>query len=81
MLSSTAKRAAKFNTNNIKNIRAIVSEALKKSDANFLPNNVEGSFRVVTNLGRVIGSKGQTSVRVIVGNNGKIWNAFPVNVR
>jgi exosome complex RNA-binding protein Rrp4 len=46
-----------------------------------MANDVDDSFRVVTDLGREVGSKGQTSVRVIVGNNGKIWNAFPVNAK
>ncbi|MEP4888935.1 MAG: RHS repeat-associated core domain-containing protein [Aliiglaciecola sp.] len=79
LLDSTAKRSAKFNTNSFDDVQSIVAEALRSPNARFMTNNADDSFRVVTDLGRTVGSKGQTSVRVIVGNDGKIWNAFPVN--
>ncbi|MFP1814092.1 RHS repeat-associated core domain-containing protein, partial [Lonsdalea quercina] len=79
MEGSTAKRAAQFNTNDVEDVRGIVRESLNSPNAQFYPNNQDGSFRVVTDLGRQIGTKGQTRVRVIVGDDGKIWNAFPVN--
>ncbi|MDT4329330.1 hypothetical protein ACQE3E_07055 [Methylomonas sp. MED-D] len=81
LLDSTAQRAAKFNTNSFDDIQSVVAEALRSPNAKFMTNNVDDSFRVVIDLGREIGSKGQTSVRVIVGNDGKIWNAFPVNAQ
>ncbi len=81
LLGSTAKRSAKFVTNDFGDVRAVVAEALRSPNAMFLPNNVEGSFQVVTDLGRIIGTKGQTKVRVIVGKEGQVWNAFPVHVR
>ncbi|SCC32082.1 hypothetical protein [Gilliamella intestini] len=81
MVGTTATRSAQFNTNNVSEIRNIVKEALKSPNAIFLPNNIEGSFRVVVDMGRAIGTKGQTSIRLIIGNDGKIWNAFPVNSR
>ncbi|WP_041620431.1 RHS repeat-associated core domain-containing protein [Stanieria cyanosphaera] len=77
--STTAKRAAKFNTDDVNDVRDIVQEALRSPDAQFFPNNTDGSVRVVTDLKRPIGTKGQTKVRVIIGNDGEIWNAFPVN--
>jgi hypothetical protein len=42
------------------------------------PNNAPGAFHVVVNLGRTIGTKGETAIRVIVDYTGKIWTAFPV---
>ncbi len=81
LLGSKAKRSAKFNTNNIKEVQNYVREALLSDRAQFMTNNVSGSFRVVTDLGRQISSKGQTSIRVVVGKDGKIWNAFPVNLK
>ncbi|UAB73126.1 VCBS repeat-containing protein [Vibrio sp. SCSIO 43132] len=81
LLGSTAKRAAKFNSNSISDVQRVVAEALRSSSARFMKNNADDSFRVVADLGREIGSKGQTSVRVIIGNDGKIWNAFPVNAK
>ena len=44
-------------------------------NAQFLSNpNLTNTFRVHTNLGRVIGTKEQTTVRVIVGFDGKVIN-------
>ncbi|HEV7680261.1 MAG TPA: kelch repeat-containing protein [Candidatus Dormibacteraeota bacterium] len=57
---------------------AAIGDALRSADAVFSPNNVEGAFRVTTNLGRVIGSRGETALRVVVGDDGAIWTAFPV---
>lgn len=56
-------------------------EALRSPNASFMANDVDNSFRVVTDLGRGVGSKGQTFLRIIIGDNGKLWNAFPVNVK
>ncbi|EMA8657002.1 hemagglutinin repeat-containing protein, partial [Cronobacter dublinensis] len=81
MIGTSASRAAQFNTNNLEEIRMLVKDALNSPNALFLPNNQPGSFRVVADLGKPIGTKGQTSVRIIVGEDGKIWNAFPVNVK
>lgn len=44
----------------------------------FLPNNRAGSFRVLYDFGRPIGTRGETGLRVVVGNDGRIWTAFPV---
>lgn len=59
----------------------LVKDALSSPSALFLPNNQPGSFRVVVDLGKPIGTKGQTSVRIIVGEDGKISSAYPVNVK
>jgi hypothetical protein len=59
---------------------ALAQEALRSPDAQFLPNpnGAPGSFLVRTDLGRVIGSAGQTAVRVVVSNDGRVITAFPV---
>lgn len=59
----------------------VIEEALRSAQATFMrnPSDPENSFRVITNLGRVIGTKGQTAIRIIVDYSGKIWTAFPVN--
>jgi hypothetical protein len=58
----------------------LAQEALRSPDAQFLPNpnGAPGSFLVRTDLGRVVGSAGQTAVRVVVSNDGRIITAFPV---
>ena len=78
-LDMGAGRFAKFNTSDIGEARRIVQEGLRAPNALFLPNpNLSNTFRVQTNLGKVIGTRGQTSVRVIVGFDGKVINAFPI---
>lgn len=82
LLGGGSQSKARFATSNIDEVRGIVQEALRSTNARFLPNpNVPGTFRVVTDLGRSIGVKGQQAVRAIVGLDGKVINAFPVHVR
>ncbi|MBI2374009.1 MAG: hypothetical protein HYV07_08425 [Deltaproteobacteria bacterium] len=81
-LGGGSQSKARFATSNPDEVRGIVQEALRSPNAQFLPNpNVPGTFRVVTDLERAIGVKGQQSVRAIVGLDGKVINAFPVHVR
>lgn len=73
---------AQFDTSDLDEVRGIVQEALRSSSAQFLPNpNLPGTFRVVTSLGRPVGVQGQEAVRVIVGLDGNVINAFPAHVR
>ena len=57
MLGTTARKSAQFNTANIDNVRGLVKEALASPNAKFMVNNEDNSFRVVTDMGRVIGTK------------------------
>jgi RHS repeat-associated protein len=57
---------------------AIVAAALASASARFLPNTGT-SFKVITDLGIAVGTKGQTGVRVVVDFSGKIITAFPVH--
>ncbi len=59
-------------------IQQAIRQALTSPDAAFLPNNKPNSFVVVTDLGKQIGTAGETAVKVVVGNNGQIWTAYPV---
>jgi|WetSurSiteA1Bulk_404760.scaffolds.fasta_scaffold64734_2 hypothetical protein len=52
-------------------------EALQADNAQFGINDIT-SFRVTTNLGRVVGSRGETSIRAIVDFNGQVVTWFPV---
>ena len=58
---------------------AAIREALESERAMFLPNSRPDSFRIVTDLGRPVGEQGETALRVIIGEDGKIWTAFPVH--
>lgn len=59
------------------NPNAALREALSSPGARFLPNG-EGSFRVVTDLGRVVGSRGETGIRAVVDYQGNVITWFPV---
>ena len=80
MKNSTSKTKARFDTDDENQVREWVAEALESPNAMFLPNpNLEGTFRVVTDLGKRIGVKGQQRVRIVVGSDGKVINASPVH--
>ncbi len=59
--------------------RKTVQEALRSNRAIFRPNAaVTDTFRVETNLGRTIGTRGETRVRVVVTEAGRVITAFPI---
>ena len=81
LLSGGSQSKAKFLTDNIDEIRDLVQEALRSPDALFLANEgLSDSLRIVVNLGKAVGVKGQQALRIIVKDN-KVVNAFPVHVR
>ncbi|WP_052262427.1 hypothetical protein [Pseudoalteromonas luteoviolacea] len=82
LLGGGSQSKARFNTSDVGEVRGLVQEALRSPNAQFLPNpNIPGTFRVVTDMGRQVGVKGQTSLRTIVGQDGKVINSFPVHSR
>ena len=42
------------------------------------PNHPNDTFRVVSDLGREVGTKGQTRIRSVLSIDGRVINAFPV---
>ncbi|MGW5366553.1 golvesin C-terminal-like domain-containing protein [Actinopolymorpha pittospori] len=80
-LASAGGRQAKFASNDISEVQGWVAEGQRSEGATFLPNDLPGTFRVVADMGRTVGTKGQTSIRAIVTDDGRVINAFPVNVR
>ncbi len=71
---------AKFNTNSMYTIRLWLQQALRSTNVVFMPNgDSETSFRIYTDMGRVIGSKGQTIIKIVLDQGRKIWTAYPVN--
>jgi RHS repeat-associated protein len=62
-----------------------VRAALNSRNAAFKPNYRDGvfdpsRFRVETNLGRIVGTKGETGVRVVVDWKGRVVTAFPIKM-
>ena len=76
-LAGSAGQWAKFAPGT--NPNALIKEALSSPSAKFFPNpgTADESYKVITELGRVIGTKGETALRVIFGADGKTWTAFP----
>jgi RHS repeat-associated protein len=63
-------------------IQAAIEAGLRSAAARFLSNpQLPGSFRVVTDLGVPVGTKGQTVIRTIVTFGGDIITSFPVRFR
>jgi RHS repeat-associated protein len=56
---------------------AALRDALSAPGARILPNDAN-SFRVVTDLGRTVGSRGETEVRAVVDFEGHVVTWFPV---
>lgn len=61
-------------------INGTIASALRSDTATFLPNatGAADSFIVRTNVGSVIGTKGQTYVKAVISNDGRIITAYPV---
>ncbi|WP_445671299.1 hypothetical protein [Paenibacillus sp. FSL R5-0475] len=62
----------------MRDVNNIVKEGLKYSNAQFLPNNQPNYYKVIMDLGKSIGTKGETKIQVIVGADGKIWTSYPI---
>ena len=77
-MAGAAGRYAKFAAGVAPN--ALIEEALQSPNAVISSNPGSGnSFTVVTDLGKTTGTQGQTAIKAIVGSDGKIWTAYPVN--
>ncbi len=80
-LASAGGNKANFVTDDISEIQGVISRGLRSDGVQFLPNGLDGTFRAIVPAGRTIGTKGQTNIRVILTDDGRVINAFPVNVR
>lgn len=76
-LPKAGGRYAKFATNSQSEIRSWISQALKSKRASFYPNK-SGSYYIITNMGKTIGTKGERCIKVVFDTAGRIWTAFPV---
>ena len=75
-LSNAGGRYAKFATTEQSQVRAWIAQALKSSNATFYPNG-SNSYYIITNMGKVIGTKGERFIKVVFDAYGNIWTAFP----
>ncbi|WP_369372665.1 hypothetical protein AB1046_04285 [Promicromonospora sp. Populi] len=80
-LSTSVGRWAKFDSTDISKIQRWVAAGLRSDGAVFRANNLPGTFKVEIDMGRVVGTKGETGIRAIVTDDGRVINAFPFNPR
>ena len=77
-MSSAGGNYKKFNLDSPNDILKMVQKGLKGQNVSFLPNKVSKSWQVIVDMGVQIGTKGERTVKVIIGYGGKIWTMFPV---
>lgn len=81
--SSTAKRARKFSANTSEEASEIVSDALKNGRVleildNGLGSANQNSFSAIIETGKIIGTKGETKVKIVYDELKNIWTTYPV---
>lgn len=59
-------------------IQSLIKTALTSSATTFYSNGNDGSYYVLYNFGRSIGTKGEQVIKVVFDSAGKIWTAFPI---
>ena len=76
-LSSASGDWSKFNTTSQTDLQALGREVIKNTPMKSLIPNSADSYAVIYNFGRVIGTSGQTSARLVFSKAGKIITFFP----
>ncbi|MBP2076955.1 SAR2788 family putative toxin [Oceanobacillus polygoni] len=77
-LSNAGGRYTKFNTTSQSTVRSWVKEALQKNPSiKFNENYDKLSFTITSNVGKKVGTKGETKIKVVFDYTGKIWTAYP----
>lgn len=77
-LSAAGGNQARFTSDNVGEVQGWVAQGLRSDGVQFLPNGLDGTFRAIVPAGQVVGTRGQTFIRVIVSDDGRVINAFPV---
>ncbi|GIF73371.1 RHS repeat domain-containing protein [Asanoa siamensis] len=78
-LSTFGGKYAKFDSADISEVQTWVAEGLRSEGAVFKTNG-DGSFKMEVDLQRPIGTRGQTGIRIMVNEAGKVFNAFPIKM-
>ncbi|MDE7395563.1 MAG: hypothetical protein K2M95_05560 [Clostridiales bacterium] len=77
-LKDAGGRYAKFLSNSKDEIVSMTRQGLKSSDVLFKANKSAKSWQIIVDMGKAVGTRGETAIRVVVGYGGKIWTMFPV---
>ncbi len=69
---------AKFNTTDITTVQNWVQKAIRSSNSQFILNpQIPDSFKVISDVGLKIGTRGETKIMAIIKNN-KVVNTYPI---
>ena len=77
-LNHSGGKYSKFLSDSVDDIVSMTRNGLKSSDVLFKTNSAAKSWQIIVDMGQVIGTKGQTAIKVILGYGGKIWTMFPI---
>lgn len=77
-LNGAGGRHSKFISDSVDDIVSMAQKGLKSQNILIKTNQAAKSWQIIVDVGQVVGTKGQTAIRVIVGYGGKIWTMFPV---
>lgn len=78
-LSNAGGSYAKFNTTSKTTVNNWIKEGLQSSNLSIAVNdNDKLSFVITVNLGRKIGTAGETKIKIVIGYDGIIWTSYPV---
>ena len=77
-LNSAGGRHSKFISDSVDDIVSMAQKGLRSQNILIKTNKAAKSWQIIVDVGQVVGTKGQTAIRVIVGYGGKIWTMFPV---
>lgn len=80
-MASAGGNSAKFASDDIGQVQGWISRGLQSDGVQFLPNQLDDTFRAIVPGGGVVGTRGQEFIRVIVTGDSRVINAFQVNVR
>ena len=77
-LNSAGGKYSRFISDSVDDIVSMAQKGLKSQNILIKTNKVAKSWQIIVDVGQVVGTKGQTAIRVILGYGGKIWTMFPV---
>ncbi|MGG5307015.1 hypothetical protein IGK38_001680 [Enterococcus pernyi] len=81
--NTIAKRARKFNVNTSDEANILVQDALKNGKLvetipNGIGNQEQKSFSSIIDTGKIIGTKGETHIKIVYDELKNVWTTYPI---
>ncbi|WP_243290704.1 SAR2788 family putative toxin [Bacillus sp. FJAT-47783] len=78
-LSNAGGNYRKFNTTSKSQVNKWIKEALNSKNVSVSLNDSKKlSFIIIADLGKKIGTKGETKIKIVIGWDSIIWTAYPI---